>query len=113
MEGGHTSGTADVIKNTVVLNPAEAHEECVVLKKGQSLVYKFSSSRPVDFNIHHHSEGQVQYPVSEKGITEYDGIFDPARGDFNLEKEEYFCLMWENPDMRQSRLSYECEVREK
>jgi hypothetical protein len=110
---GNASQKTNVIRNSVVLEPADSHEECVTLKNGQVLVYQFSSNKPVDFNIHHHTEHKVQYPVVQREITEYRGIFDPQRENFNLEQEEYFCMMWENRDMSMLRLSYECTVNEK
>jgi len=113
MEGGHASKEANVIKNSVVLQPSETHEECVTLKNGQELVYQFSSNKPVDFNIHHHTEHDIQYPVNHKGVTEYGGIFDPEKENFNLEQEEYFCMMWQNRDTGLVRISYECSVKEK
>ncbi|MBI5742086.1 MAG: hypothetical protein HZA16_15415 [Nitrospirae bacterium] len=102
---------ANAIKNRLALAPAGSHEECVVLKKGQVMVYKFISSKPVDFNIHYHSKGDVQYPVSKNEITEYDGTFDPEKSRIDVPDEETFCMMWENQDMRQLSLSYECVVR--
>jgi len=113
MERGHAGHASQKIKKNVVLNPADSQEECVTLKNGQVLVYQFSSSKPVDFNIHYHTEHEIQYPVDQKEITQYSGTFDPQKKNFNLEREEYFCMMWKNRDMSMLRLSYDCFVEEK
>lgn len=110
---GQASKETKVLKNKAVLMPAKSHEDCVVLKNGQVLVCQFSSDGPLDFNIHYHTEHEVQYPVVQREITEYWGIFDPEKENLNLENEEYFCMMWENKDVSRVRLSYEFTVKEK
>ncbi|RJQ52368.1 MAG: hypothetical protein C4526_08120 [Nitrospiraceae bacterium] len=112
-KGDQTAKIVSVTKNDIALKPAGSYEECVALKRGQVIVYKFNSTNPVDFNIHYHLEDAVKYPVMESEITEYDGTFNPEKDRINLDNEEYFCLMWENQDFRQLKLSYECMVKEK
>jgi len=113
MKGEQPKGGEDAIRNRVTLAPAASHEECVTLKKGQVMVYKFSSTKPVDFNIHYHFKDDIQYPVLKHEVTEYDGTFDPEKSHIDVSEEEIFCMMWENQDMRQLSLSYECVVKGK
>ena len=88
-----------VVKDDIILKPSGSSEECFALKKGQILVYKFKAAKPVDFNIHYHGNDQVHYPVSDSAITADDGIIDPATHHYYTEDQEYYCLMWENPEM--------------
>ena len=101
------------MKDNIIVKASGSSEECFALKKGQILVYKFKSAKPLDFNIHYHGEDQVHYPVSKSGITEDDGIIDPATHNYYTEAMEYYCLMWENSGLRPVNISYECEIREK
>ena len=110
---GEHAKVKTIMKDHVNLKPSDSHEECFAFKKGQILVYKFSSSRPVDFNIHYHGKDQVHYPVSNSAITADDGIIDPATHHYYMEDQEYYCLMWENTEMISAHISYECEVRDK
>ncbi len=70
------------------INPYEVHEECAKMKPGDVLDYRFTTQRPVAFNIHYHEGKSVVMPVSRESVTADDGTFQP------LESHEY-CLMWE------------------
>jgi hypothetical protein len=111
-EGEHAK-VVSVRKDNISVKPSRSAEECFAFKKGQILFYKFSSSRPVDFNVHYHGKDQVHYPVSNSAITADDGIIDPAVHHYYTEDQEYYCLMWENTEMSTAHISYECEIREK
>ena len=67
----------------------------------QLITYTFQSSRPVDFNIHYHREGEVLYPVFEKGVITAEGELNCHNAMAEItgpsEDPEFFCLMWENP----------------
>jgi len=70
------------------INPFELHEECMQMGPGDRLVYRFTSRRPVAFNIHYHEGKTVIMPVSRDGTTQEDDTFRP------LAAHDY-CLMWE------------------
>jgi len=70
------------------INPFELHEECMQMGPGDRLVYRFTSRRPVAFNIHYHEGKTVIMPVSRDGTTQEDDTFRP------LVAHDY-CLMWE------------------
>ena len=70
------------------INPFELHEECVRMKPGDVLDYRFEAQRPVTFNIHYHEGKAVILPVARDNVTADEGTFQP------LTAQEY-CLMWE------------------
>ena len=91
----------DVPEVSATIKPRRVHEECFQTVPDQVIEYTFQSSRPVDFNIHYHRDGEVFYPVSEKGTLTSEGAFNchqvMAEMSGPSENPEYFCLMWENP----------------
>jgi len=109
----HSDSLKDIstMKDTVTVKPAGSYEECFSLTKDQIMVYSFSSTNPVNFNIHYHGVDGIHYPVSETQVNQYDGVFDPQRRGLDLDEQDSFCLMWENQDMMQLSLSYECTVK--
>lgn len=102
-----TGRSSKMMKDDIALKPSGQYEECFSLEKGEVLVYRFRASKPLNFNVHYHAEKGVMYPVSENEITEYSGTVDPQKGGFNLDEQDSFCLMWENPDTRPVNLHYE------
>ncbi|MBI4850149.1 MAG: hypothetical protein HY808_16500 [Nitrospirae bacterium] len=107
------SAPADSKKDTITVMSSGSEEECVELKKGQILTYKFTSSRPVDFNIHYHGTDQIHYPASQSELTDHEGTIDPEQHSFYIEEQTFYCLMWENPGMNSARISYEYAIKEK
>ncbi|MBI5409121.1 MAG: hypothetical protein HZA14_07130 [Nitrospirae bacterium] len=103
----------DSKKESLSVGPAGSYEECFIVKPGQKLIYKFRSSKPADFNIHYHGDSDVHYPVLQKEVSEADGVIDPDKHNYYIKAQEYYCLMWENPDARPFNVSYECTVVEK
>lgn len=112
-EGRETKDEAKIMKKSVTLKPSGMYEECFELKKEQRLFYRFDSDRPVDFNVHFHTENEIHYPVHLNGVTQHDGMFDTGDRRFHLNTLKHYCLMWENPEMNHVNLSYECVVEEK
>ena len=112
-EGDDAKDKAKITKDSVTLKPSGMHEECFELTKQQKLFYKFSSDKPVNFNVHFHTEKEIYYPVQQNGVIQYDGMIDPEDKSCQLNTQEYYCLMWENPEMSPGNLSYECIVKEK
>jgi hypothetical protein len=93
--------------DTNVTVPAnKAHEDCFKLALGQPVDFAFKSSVAMDFNLHCHEEGEVIYPIDLKGVSEHSGTFVADR-------EQYWCLMWENKSSREVSLSYEFTVGDK
>lgn len=108
-----TKDKAKTTKNSITLKPSSMHEECFVLEKQHKLVYKFDSDKPVNFNVHFHTENEIHYPVQQKGVTRHDGMIDPEGSLFLSKAQKIYCLMWENPEMSATNLSYECIEKDK
>lgn len=102
-----------VIHKTIVIKPNRSYEECIELLPSHVMEYSFKASHPVSFNIHYHGEDRVHYPVSEKEVSEWNGILDVKKQGFYTEEQEYFCLMWENPDIEKVRLTFNCKLLKK
>ncbi len=74
------------------LAPYAIHEECVTLQTTQGVSYFFSSRGPVAFNVHFHDGNAVVMPIDRQPTTE-------ESGDFTADRDQVYCLMWENgPD---------------
>jgi hypothetical protein len=87
----------------VALTPYALHEECLSLRPGDRLDYRFRSSAPIAFNIHYHEAHAVVMPVQRDGVTADSGIYQPV-----LAHE--FCLMWE-AGAAAAKLDYRIGVR--
>lgn len=82
---------------SVTIKPGKIHEECVELKKGMEIVYRFKASQPVPFNIHYHvakdkndsKEEKVEFPVKIDKIDVKDDVLHVAI-------EQHYCWMWSN-----------------
>ena len=114
--------SADIYKNarevarvTEELNiePSGIGEECYEVMPGQFMEYEFSSSAPVDFNIHYHGLDRVHYPVNKRNISKKQGRIDPSRHSFYTEDQENYCLMFVNNHKTAVKVTYECVVKEK
>ncbi len=104
-----TTGSMLEVKDTIA--PKRSYEECFELLMGQTLDYSFTSSRPLDFNIHYHSMDGVKYPVDEKNIREQKGEFVCNEQKFYTEDQEAFCMMWTNNDNAFVNLELKYKVR--
>jgi len=90
----------------VMLEQSRSHEDCMELTPTDVLNYSFTSSKPLNFNIHYHEEGNVTYAVSKENTTSESGTFYP-------EKKQYYCLMWTNSQPETVPLSYTFKVEKK
>lgn len=80
----------------VMIQPYRSYEECFELYRSQILEYSFTSSRPLDFNIHYHAVEGMHYPVNEKKVRSSKGVLVCAEQKYYTEDQEAFCMMWEN-----------------
>jgi hypothetical protein len=81
-----------------MIMPKRSYEECVELHTGETLAYYFTSSRPLDFNIHYHAEDGVKYPVNVKNVKSHRGNLVINEQKYYTEDQEAFCMMWKNND---------------
>lgn len=73
----------------VQVKPGKSHEICFKAEKGDTLEWSYDSTQAVDMNIHHHMDGEVFTPISNKDITkDKDSIV--------LNRADNWCLMWKN-----------------
>ena len=70
------------------MSPYVILEECVKVAAGERIDYSFTSTLPVDFNIHYHEGATVIMPIV-RDKTLVDGAIFAA-----VIPQEY-CLMWE------------------
>jgi hypothetical protein len=100
---------------TTKIRPGRIHEECLQTLPNQTIEYLFSTSRPVNFNIHYHRDNEVFYPISEESISSLGGSLNchealaEMSGEVS-EETESFCLMWTNPHDVYVTLDYEIAV---
>lgn len=77
----------------VTIKPGKVHEECVALKSGTTVAYRFKASKPVPFNIHFHSgtgkDEKVEYPVKLNETDVADDVLKVAA-------DQQYCWMWSN-----------------
>ncbi len=78
---------------SVEIKPGKVHEECVELKKGAEIAYRFKASQTMPFNIHFHTgkgkDEKVEFPVKiDKTDAQDDVLLTPA--------EQHYCWMWSN-----------------
>jgi hypothetical protein len=93
-------------ETAVTINPSKFHEDCIQLLPGDSLIYSFRTSDPVDFNIHYHENGKIFYPVSKKNVSD-------EKGKYTSGGKQFYCLMWTNHQKELVSLTYSYDVREK
>lgn len=89
---------------SIVIKPGKIHEKCMPVTSAQKLEYQFTTSKPVDFNIHYHVGESVYYPVKRVKTTAEADRFQPTKG-----KEDY-CLMWENKSSIEVELAFSAKV---
>jgi len=102
---------AEVVHDKITISPSKSYEECIELRPGMVIDYEFRSSDDVNFNIHYHSEDKIHYPVSEKGVRKGRGVIDPAKHDYYIEEQEFYCLMWDNVSYSRVNVSFKCILK--
>ena len=70
------------------MSPYVIHEECLRVAAGERIEYYFTSTFPIDFNIHYHEGSAVLMPISRDKVREDSGIYAPRFA-------QDYCLMWE------------------
>jgi hypothetical protein len=110
------TGKMDLPEVTAKIKPHRIYEECIQTMPNQLIEYTFQSSRPVDFNIHYHRDGEIFYPVLEQAAVTAEGDLNCHQAMAEMtgpsENPEYFCLMWENPHNRSVDLYFDYIVND-
>ncbi len=94
----------DTIEKT--LPPSKIHEECFRLNQNQILDYVFEASKPLEFNLHHHMDNEVIYPIPSIDIAAKKGRFTPKI-------KKVYCLMWTNAQLETVDLNYQLQIKKK
>lgn len=95
---------------TAKIRPRRIYEECVKMSPGQVLQFSFTSSKPVDFNVHYHKGQDMSYPINEKQVTTLEGELDYEQLPAEDQTVEDLCVMWTNPHDDYVNLNYEVFV---
>ncbi len=88
------------------INPTQSFEDCIEMTKGNSMLYSFKSSAPLNFNIHFHEGEAISYPVERKNTSAEEGEFLPDR-------KQYYCMMWTNIGSEAVKVEYSYNVKKK
>lgn len=76
-------------------------EVCHTLKRGDKRRYSFTTSVPLDFNIHYHAEDAVIDLALGHNVRSKEGVM--AAG---VDGEEIYCWMWVNLQVRRAELTF-------
>ena len=76
-------------------------EVCHTLKRGDKRRYSFTSTVPLEFNIHYHSEDAVIDIAVGHDVRRKEGIM--AAG---VDGEEIYCWMWVNLQVHPAELTF-------
>ncbi len=90
----------------VNLPPQNFYERCRQLNRLEVINYNFTSSVPVQFNIHYHEGGEDYYPAEKPDALSGQGSYEPPAA-------RIYCLMWGNNGDAPSRLEYTFRVTPK
>ena len=72
----------------VQVAPYAIYEECIALRPGERIGYRFNVEPQVAFNVHFHEANAVIMPVNVSRTSE-------ESGDFVADRAQTYCLMWE------------------
>ena len=70
------------------MSPYVVHEECLRVAAGERVEYYFTSTFPIDFNIHYHEGSTVVMPITRAQTLEDSAVF-------TARVPQEYCLMWE------------------
>lgn len=87
----------------IAIAPSRVHEDCMEIKKGERLVYSFQASQPLSFNLHYHDDSHITYAIEKENVRE-------SSGTYRAEKDQYYCLMWTNPQKEEAQITYTYSV---
>jgi hypothetical protein len=70
------------------VEPGNLAEVCGKVQRGQSIAWRYTAGKPMDFNIHYHVGETVVYPARKTAAA--------ARGKLRIASNEDHCWMWTN-----------------
>ncbi|WP_201349206.1 hypothetical protein [Neptunomonas japonica] len=78
-------------------------EDCLLVKKGKRIKYKFTSNSPLSFNFHYHDKAKGK-TIYLYGPQQVSGNF--AENTYEAQKTQIMCLMWKNKGNTKAKLKY-------
>jgi len=85
------------------LAPGAQSEHCLALAPGQVLDYRFTASRPLQFNVHYHVGREIVFPVPESEL-------DAHAGKVTVDRPRNCCLMWVNRSQAPVHIDFDARV---
>lgn len=86
---------------TLGISPGYHQEVCHALKRGDERRYSFTSTVPLEFNIHYHLEDAVIDLAVGHNVRSKAGLMVAA-----ADREETYCWMWVNLQMHPAELTF-------
>lgn len=86
---------------TFSLSPGDHREVCHTLKPGDKRRYSFTSTVPLEFNIHYHVDDAVIDLAVGHNVQSKEGLMAPG-----AEREEIYCWMWVNLQRQRAELTF-------
>lgn len=80
--------------------PGKFAEACGPLLREAAVQWRFSASRPLDFNIHYHEGKAVTYPVKRAASA-------GASGTLRVAVDKPYCWMWKNTTTQPASVTVE------
>ena len=93
------SAETDTVKDSVVA-PKKVLEECLDLKPGQVLHYRFQAEATLDFNVHYHEGEKVNFPYPQTALKTLEAQH------YTVQLPQTYCLMWKNTSDAPVKLNY-------
>ncbi|NKC13984.1 MAG: hypothetical protein GKR94_17900 [Gammaproteobacteria bacterium] len=83
-----------------------AYEACVELQSGQALRIGFEANAQLEFEVHFHRGGEVEFPVTPHRTR-------GAAATFSFDASRNYCLMWTNKGKRPVLLEFGYDFNQK
>lgn len=85
------------------LTAGDSHEECLLVREGNSVRYDFTATAALEFDVHHHGNepGNVTYLFGPEVVDS-----TPERNFHTLRESKIICLLWSNKQSTPVELNY-------
>lgn len=85
------------------IEPGKFAEVCGKVQPGQSIAWRYTADKPLEFNIHYHVGKDVVYPARKTAAA--------SRGKLRIASSEDHCWMWTNKSDAPAALSLKLHKR--
>ncbi len=89
------------------LAAGDKHEDCQLVRAGDSLHYDFTATAALEFNVHHHGSesGNVTYLFGPDDVDS-----SPENNNHAVTESKIICLLWSNNQSTPVRLNYSMSI---